>query len=655
MTNMNQEQGFSLEQPETSVAIPNTTWQPYVTGPDIELSVNASAIAAYRWDIATDSLVWSQNASEVLDCNTAELNTGKSFSTFLDSDNMTSRFDAVMNSQARDQGKGVPFHIEYQFKPDNRTGIRTMWIEDTGRWHAEEDGRPCRVHGTVRRVDARHQQDQTLNFTGASDPVTGAITRARMTDLLTESISNSLREHSSCGFAIASIANLGVINEAYGFDIADEVIANIARRLKQVMRSGDVIARYSGSKFGFVLNNCTPHDLEKAGERLLTVVRDNVIETSKGPVWAILSLGAVSIPDSTQDTAAAIAQAEEALNEARSRPADACVIYKHSEARHIKQTLNARCANEIVHCLKEGTFKLAFQPVIDATNGSIIMHEALLRMIDQSGEIIPAGHLIPIAEHIGLIRLIDRCVVQMAVTTLHTYPDATLSVNISIISASDERWNRQLLDLLSADSAIAKRIVVEITESVAFSEEDVTRAFIADLQAIGCRVAVDDFGAGYTSFRNVRGLNIDMIKLDGTFCRNLKESAEARFYAKCLIDLGKRFNMKTIAEWVESPEDASVLRELGIDYLQGHFLGEVSIEAPWQTKASPSFAMTDAPPADAWHEPAVDIPVTEVPLVEPVTETAPVPESGTDYSFEDGLAKLRATLALLDSTPAEAA
>jgi diguanylate cyclase (GGDEF)-like protein len=666
-----QDQAFNLEQPAASrePASTESATQVFDTK-DIERSVNAAGIAAYCWDITNDELTWSDNAAELLERNTADLNTGKRFSTFLDTDNLTSRFDAVMNSKGRDNGRGVQFHIEYQFKPEGRSGIRSIWLEDVGSWHADSDGRPQRVYGTVRRVDQRHLQEQNLNFMGSTDPITGTINRARMTDLLAEAIANSLREHSSCGFAIASIANLGVINEAYGFEIADEVISQIARRLKQVMRSGDVIARYSGSKFGFVLNNCTPNDLEKAGERLLAIVRDNVIETSKGPVWAILSLGAISIPESTQDTAAAIAFAEEALNEARARPADACVIYTHSEARHIRQTLNARCANEIVSCLKEGSFKLAYQPVVDAKTGKVHMHEALLRMIDQTGEIIPAGHLIPIAEHIGLIRLIDRCVVQMAVTALHSYPEARISLNISYNSATDSRWNKQLLDLLSADRSIASRITVEVTESVAFSELEAPREFIAELQTLGCRVAVDDFGAGYTSFRNVRGLNIDMIKLDGTFCRNLKESAEARFYAKCLIDLGKQFNMKTIAEWVESPEDADVLRELGIDYLQGHFLGQVSIEAPWQTKTSPSFAITDAPPAEAWDDPmvetapiAVDVEVSSAsePVVEqtidPSAEPKPEPtfEPVMDYSFDDGLAKLRATLALLDSTPAEAA
>jgi diguanylate cyclase (GGDEF)-like protein len=654
------EQGFRFEQASPDAGAHGAPESPAVafSGTDMERSLNASSIVSYAWDITTDRLSWSGNASAILTCPTAQVSTGKSFAMFLDGDNMTTRFDAVMNSKARDTGDGIPFRIEYQFKPEGRSSLRSLWFEDTGRWFAGQDGRPVRVYGTLRCVDERQQQEQALNLASTSDPLTGAINRARMTDMLGEAISNSLREHSSCAFAIASISNLAIINEAYGFEIADEVISHVATRLKQVMRSGDVIARYSNSKFGFVLNNCSPVDLEKAGDRFLAVVRESVIETSKGPVWAILSMGAVSIPESTQDSAAAIAYSEEALNEARAMPADACVIYKFSEALKLKQSLNARCASEIVACLKEGAFKLAYQPILDAKTGETVMHEALLRMEDQTGELIPAGHLIPIAEHIGLIRLIDRCVVQMAVTALHSYPHAKISVNISASSAMDGRWNTQLIELLGADPSIAKRVTVEVTEKVAFSDLDVARKFIASLQAIGCAVAIDDFGAGYTSFRNVHGMNFNMVKLDGTFCRGLKDSAEARFYAKSLIDLGKHFGLKTIAEWVESSEDAEELKALGIDLMQGRFLGEASIVPPWQSSASAAFAMDGAAPVPTWDEEPADLVVAEEVTAEPAAAPQPEPEpqsepefepvlESSEYSYDDGISKLQATLALL--------
>ncbi len=636
---------FDFSQP-AATAMPGTqvaTGTPVALSfTDFERSVVSTRCTVYRWEVTTDQLSWSSNAEQVMGLKPSNIATGKQFAAFLDKENLTSRFDAVVNSKSKDAGAGVRFEIEYQVRSD-APGEKSIWLEDCGLWHADETGRPAQVFGTVRRIDERHLHNQNLVLLSTSDPLTGTLNRSRMTEMLNEVILNSVREHSSCGFAIAAVSNLGVINEAYGFEIADEVILQIARRLRTVMRSGDIIARYSGSKFGFILNNCSPNDLANAGERLLASVRESVIETSRGPVWARLSLGAVSIPESTHDTTTAIAYAEEALNDSRSKPADSCVVYEYSAARQIKHTLNARCASEIVKCLKDGTFILAFQPVIEVATGKIVMHEALLRMVDEQGEIIPAGHLIPVAERIGLIRLIDRNVVQMAITTLHTYPDAILSINISENSAMDSRWNRQLLDLLAVDSQIASRITVELSENAAFSDAIPAKRFIADLQAIGCKVAVDDFGAGYTSFRNVQGLNINLIKLDGSFCHNLKHNANSRFYAKSLIDLGKTFGMKTVAEWVESQEDAEVLSELGIDFMQGHIFGDASIEPPWEARESDSFQLGPQIAAESFQP--------KEPSPPPSEQSPAVMESDSisEYDYDAGLAALRSTLQLLDT------
>src|SRR5439155_14550546 len=160
-------------------------------------------------------------------------------------------------------------------------------------------------------------------------------------------------------------------------------------------------------------------------------------------------------------------RAEEALAEARKLPADGFIAYKPSPRRLSERSLNARCAAEIVTCLKEDRFRLAFQPIIAADSGQTVMHEALLRMSDSEGELIAAAHLIPIAEKLGLVRLIDRTVVQLAIATLLTHSEARIAFNVSGITATDPRWCRQLVDMLDAHRDITPRITVEITETVA--------------------------------------------------------------------------------------------------------------------------------------------------------------------------------------------
>lgn len=585
----------------------------------IHRAAEAAGLAAYDWDIASDSISWSDNASALLGCDSAEIASGRRFASRLDPDNLTNRYDAVMQASSVDAGKGVGFRIEYRFLPDGRKNRKSLWLEDQGRWHAGPDGRPARVLGTLRRIDERHKRDQHLSYLGKYDPLTGMMNRGRMMETLGGAMLACERDGSSCAFLVAAINNLAVVNEAYGFEVADEVIVEVGQRLGRVVRAGDAVARYSGSKFGLVLHDCTAADLSVAAERFLRTAREAVIETARGPVWALLSIGAVVLPRHASDPNTAVARAEEALTEARRQPADEAIIYQPSQLRLTRRSGNARNATEIVRCLKERRFQLAYQPIVDAATGTPVFHEALLRMAGDNGQMLTAGHLIPIAETLGLVRLIDREVTTLAIDVLSRYPDARLSLNMSGATATDPRWFPEIVALLAAQGDLARRITVEITETVALGDLTHTIRFVEDLRALGCRVAIDDFGAGYTSFRSLRALPIEFLKLDGTFCRDLGGSGDNPYYVRALIDLARSFGIKTVAEWVETEEDAAHLREWGIDLMQGKLFGMAALTPPWMTAAA-----ADGPP--------------------PAAETVDAFERDLDGE----LAKLRRAITLLD-------
>ena len=627
MSNFELDQVFSFESKVTAPQQSSVEADPFPSvGADqatMHRALQAAGEAAYHWAIENDQINWSTNAAEILSCRADLITSGKRFASFMDAENLTSRYDAVMHTQSTDTGQGVAFSIEYLFRSDGRDGEKSIWVEDHGRWYAGADGRPAHVYGTVRPINDRHKRDQHLNFLGNCDPLTGMMNRGRLTEALGEAITVAGREHTNCAFAIAAVNNLSVVNEAYGFEVADEVIVALGRRLREVMRAGDGIARYSGGKFGIILNNCDETELKVALERFLVSVRDSVIETQHGPVWAMLSIGALCLPAQAHDANTATARAEEALNEARRLPSDGFVIYKPSEARTHERKLNARCATEIVKCLKADLFKLAFQPIVSAATGEVVLHEALLRMNDdQSNELIAAQHLMPVSERLGLIRLIDRSVTQMIVNTLHKYPDARLAMNVSATTATDPRWYNQILEIITANSVVADRLVVEITETVALNDVVATRQFVDRLRQVGCRVAIDDFGAGYTSFRNLRDLQVDIIKLDGSFCHDLANNSENQFIVRSLIDLTKKFNLKIVAEWVETEADAEILRSWGIDYMQGHHLGMASIVPPWTRQAEANFSLEPQLPVVAFE--TVEA-VTEIEHPEPreVADQAP--------------------------------
>ena len=556
-------------------------------------AAEAAGLAAYHWDVASDVISWSANASAVLGCDCTDLATGRRFAERLDPGNLSNRYDAVMQGDQVDGGNGVGFRIEYRFLPDGRRNRGSLWLEDQGRWHAGPDGRPARVLGTLRRIDERHMRDQQLSYLGNCDPLTGMMNRGRMMEALGGAMLACEREGSSCAFLVAAINNLAVVNEAYGFEVADEVIVAVGQRLGRVVRAGDAVARYSGSKFGLVLHDCTASDLTVAAERFLRTARETVIDTARGPVWALLSIGAVVLPRHASDPNTAVARAEEALTEARRQPADEVVIYQPSPQRLTRRSGNARNATEIVRCLKEKRFQLAFQPVVDAVTGTPVFHEALLRMTGEDGRTVAAGHLIPIAETLGLVRLIDRNVAHLALDVLARYPAARLSLNMSGATATDPRWFPEITSLLAAQGELAHRLTIEITETVALGDLTHTIRFVEDLRALGCRVAIDDFGAGYTSFRSLRALPIEFLKLDGTFCRDLGGKGDNPYYVRALIDLARSFGIKTVAEWVETEEDAARLRDWGIDLMQGSLFGMAALTPPW----APGVSQAVPPPA----------------------------------------------------------
>jgi diguanylate cyclase (GGDEF)-like protein len=625
----------------------------------VQRAVHAVGEVAYHWVIESDEIFWGANAAATLGCETGGIASGRGFAGHLDIDNLASRYDAVMQTAAVDDGNGVPFQIEYLFRPEGRAGRQAIWLEDTGRWFKGEDGRPAEVFGMVRRIDDRHKRDQHLSFLGNCDPLTGMMNRGRMAEALGEAISVADREGKACAFLVTGIRNLAVVNDAYGFEIADEVIIAVGRRLRQVVRAGDAIARYSGSKFGIILNNCSEEELVIAAERFLAVARDSVIETERGPVWAMLSIGGLILPKQAEDANMAMARAEEALTEAKRLPSDGFSIYQQSQRRISERGLNARCATEIVTCLKEDRFRLAFQPIVDATTGAPVLHEALLRMQDQTGEMIAAAHLIPIAEKLGLVRLIDRSVVQMAIGTLLTYPEAQITFNVSGITATDPRWFSQMTDVLIGHRDINPRLTVEITETVALSDLAETARFTSTLRELGCKVAIDDFGAGYTSFRNLKALNIDLLKLDGSFCQDLRKNDDNEYFVRSLIDLAKNFDLKTVAEWVQSPDDAELLRDWGVDYLQGNLFGAASLELPWtpvQHTGFEAFApvpKTLAPELSSSFQPVLEIAeAAEAEVVEPeapaeAQQPAGAPEPELDLEVD--LSRLRSAIDALNA------
>jgi EAL domain-containing protein (putative c-di-GMP-specific phosphodiesterase class I) len=160
-------------------------------------------------------------------------------------------------------------------------------------------------------------------------------------------------------------------------------------------------------------------------------------------------------------------------------------------------------------------------------------------------------------------------------------PTLKLGVNVSGTMAEDASWLQSFVDHVSANREVANRLMIELTETAALHHFEENAQFVSQLREMGCSVAIDDFGAGYTSFRNLQMLKVDMVKIDGAYVKGLPHSPENQVFVRTLVGLAKNFNLKTVAEWVGSEEEARLLASFGVDYFQGFYFGEPQIEGNW--------------------------------------------------------------------------
>jgi diguanylate cyclase (GGDEF)-like protein len=535
--------------------------------------------AVFAWDIANDAMVWGEQVSAIFPGIPAErLATGAEFAKLIEPA-QSLRTAALAQTSAVHGADGTPYRVEYGVRMSAADPV--VWIEETGRWFSGPDGRPVRAIGSVRINNERHARDEELTKLARLDPLTGELNRSHLIAALAEAIEETTRFRSTAAFMLVNIDHLARVNEAFGFDVADAVILDVAKRIRARLRGGDVLGRFSGNKFGLILKNCTVDDMNVAAERFLAGIRDEVVPTKSGPVSVTASIGAVSVPRYARNTDEAVNRAHETLDAAKQRRVGSFATWRPDAARDAQRRVNIRVTDEIVTALNERRIKLAYEPVVSATSRERAFHECLVRMDQGGGQVLLAPDIVPVAERLGLIRLVDHRVLELVVAELATAPDICLSLNISPDTTMDPDWWASIESLMRAHPGVAERLIVEITETVAIQDIDDVRGFVTRLKNFGSRIAIDDFGAGYTSFRNLRKLGVDIVKIDGAFVQNITHSADDRAFVQTLIDLARRLDIKTVAEWVQDEEAANMLRDWGCDYIQGRLIGLASADRPW--------------------------------------------------------------------------
>jgi EAL domain-containing protein (putative c-di-GMP-specific phosphodiesterase class I) len=346
------------------------------------------------------------------------------------------------------------------------------------------------------------------------------------------------------------------------------------------MRAEDCLGRFSGNKFGILLRNCTPEEISVAAERFLSCVRDDVVMTSAGPVSVTATIGGVAAPRHAANVHEVLARAQEILDRAKEKRPGSFLAYMPNVERDAIRKANVIATDRIVTALNERRIELAYEPVADAQSREIVFHECLLRIRRQDNSLIPALDIIPVAERLGLVRMLDQRVLELVIQEMAAHPDLKASLNVSASSTVDPDWWSRLEAMLYLNEHLAERLIIEITETAAIHDLDNARGFVARVKDLGARIAIDDFGAGYTSFRNLRKLGVDMINIDGAFVEKLARSEDDRTFVRTMIELARGLKLKTVAEWVQDEETAAILAAWGCDYLQGEYVGRAALERP---------------------------------------------------------------------------
>ena len=537
--------------------------------------------AVYDWDLATDALRWSPGAVAVLKLDRdAPIATGRDYHEQTAPASVTSRREAVLGDKRTDSGAGVAYHVRYALQTCAGGRPETIWIDDTGRWFGGADGRPERAHGLVRVASARGNIIEIGASVADFDPLTGCVARARMLQMLETMVTRRAAARMEWGLLLIEIDDLAKLNRQHGYDAVDELIVGAASALRSQIRSSDWLARYAGNTFALVLDHCDPAQIEPAAARALDLVSRTAIATSAGPLYVRAHAGAVVAPRHGRTLRALLMNAETATAAAGRAALGAgprIALYDPSCAVQDEARRAEELADAIVAALNDGRVRIALQPVLAARSREIAMHEALVRIVLPDGEVLAPSAILPAAEKAGLMQLVDQRVLDLVAAHLSANA-GTVSVNVSGATLADPDWPARITSAVQRYPGIASRLIVEAAEATAMEDLAASVRSLAAVRGTGVRVAIDDFGVGHASLRDLRRLSPDFVKIDGALVQNIASSPDDRFVVRSLLGIARHLGASTVAEWVESPDIADTLTGWGVSYLQGMHLGRAALQ-----------------------------------------------------------------------------
>lgn len=444
--------------------------------------------------------------------------------------------------------------------------------------HHTESGAVELVSLIARDQRERKRFDDHLLFLADHDPLTSLYTRRRFIEELGREIARAQRSGAGGAVLLLDLDDLKYVNDSLGHSTGDRLLTGLAHLLRKHVRANDMLARLDGDEFAILITETRPSRIELVVERLLKTVRNHFVDAGDQPVGVTGSVGVAFFPEHGASAEELLSRAGQALARAKQRGRDEFVVFKPDE--NWQAEINSRLSGEklIREALARGRFVLHAQPILDLKSNTIVQFEILIRMLGENNELMPPASFLPTAERFGLIRSIDRWVVSQSIKLMGRQQklgnNLRLSVNLSGKSLGDFELTTLIEKELDENDVDAARLTFEITETTAISDSERAKIFAIALKQIGCHLALDDFGIGFGSFQKLKTLPVDYLKIDGSFIRDLPKNKVDQHLVRAMVDVARALRKRTVAEFVESEETLKLVRDAGVDFGQGFYIGK---------------------------------------------------------------------------------
>jgi diguanylate cyclase (GGDEF)-like protein/PAS domain S-box-containing protein len=431
-------------------------------------------------------------------------------------------------------------------------------------------------------VTKERRLKRALSYQASHDALTGLINRREFDSRLETAVTSAQRGEGEYVLLYVDLDQFKVVNDTCGHSAGDRLLRDITSLLQTRVRASDTIARLGGDEFGLLLERCSLEQAERVADSIRQAIHGYRFLWGANSLSVGASIGVVRIVRDTTSAAAVLSAADIACYAAKDGGRNRVQVYErdHGTNRHREMQWVGRIARAV----EEGRLELFAQRIMRIAPAGAhaaddpAFFELMVRLRDEDGSLVPPSEFIPAAERYNVMVMVDRWVVSRAIDLLERGLARTgqlplLAVNLSGTSINDEDFLEYVLSHLG-DERVARALCFEITETAAVASLSKATYFMRELKARGCRFALDDFGSGVSSFVYLKTLPVDFLKIDGQFAAHVATDVVDRSMVEAIAKIGSAMQVATIAEKVESAEVLAVLKQIGVDYIQGFHLAE---------------------------------------------------------------------------------